>query len=83
MSNSFPTQLFEAEKQQLMDRLLEENRNGIISPADLQVLQGLVEEAEKLMMENAKNLAATADPQPATIGATPVTIWIKPTAASK
>ncbi|MEZ6079874.1 MAG: hypothetical protein R3C56_30640 [Pirellulaceae bacterium] len=46
-----------------MDRLLEENRNGIISPADLQVLQGLVEEAEKLMMENAKNLAATADPQ--------------------
>lgn len=83
MSNSFPTQLFEAEKQQLMDRLLEENRNGIISPADLQVLQGLVEEAEKLMMENAKNLAATADPQPPTIGATPVTIWSKPTAASK
>lgn len=45
-----------------MDHLLKENRNGIISLADLQVLQGLVEEAEKLLMENAKNLAATADP---------------------
>jgi hypothetical protein len=65
-------------KQQRMDDLLERNREGAITTAERAKLQRLVREAEQLMVENAKRLAAfheqtTAAPS----GATPVTVWVK------
>lgn len=71
-------------KQQLMDRLLEENQNGSLSSHDAAALCALVEEAERLMVENAKALETlTQCEQPnRPVGAVPVTVWIKPSIAA-
>ena len=58
MSASQPLRRFASEKQELMDRLLERNQNGLLSVEDAEVLRKLVDEAELLMIENAKSLEA-------------------------
>jgi len=71
-------------KQQRMDDLLERNREGAITAAEKAKLQELVAEAEQLMVENAKRLAAFHEQEAgAPSGATPVTVWIKPTPAER
>lgn len=74
-----PTRLA-PEKQTLLDKLLNENSEGTISDADRAVLLELVAEAERLMVENAKQLADFAEQEsPAVPGnAVPVTVWVKP-----
>lgn len=66
-------------KQRRMDALLERNREGAITAAERAKLQGLVREAEQLMVENAKRLAAFHEQETnaAPSGATPVTVWLK------
>jgi hypothetical protein len=66
-------------KQQRMDDLLERNREGVITTAEKAKLQALVAEAEQLMVENAKRLAAFHEQETieAPSGATPVTVWVK------
>ena len=73
-----------AAKQQRMDHLLERNREGDITSAEKAKLKQLVEEAEQLMVENAKRLAAfhkQTSEVPST--AVPVTVWVKPAPAER
>ena len=68
-----------------MDELLERNREGAITAAEKAKLKELVAEAEQLMAENAKRLAAfhrheTADMPSAAV---PVTVWVKPAPAER
>ncbi|MBI2949514.1 MAG: hypothetical protein HYY23_17900 [Verrucomicrobia bacterium] len=66
-------------KQQRMDELLDRNREGVITAAEKAKLHALVADAEQLMVENAKRLAAFHEQEAseAPSGATPVTIWVK------
>lgn len=83
MSASQPLRRFAIEKQALLDRLLEQNQNGLLSAEDAEVLRNLVDEAERLMVENARSLeAATQSERPASSSAVPVTVWIKPSATT-
>ena len=77
---SFQMRAFDSDKQLLMDQLLEQNQNGTISDSDKQQLRGLVEEAERLMAENARMLAAYAkeDREGNSGTPVPVTVWVKP-----
>ena len=72
-------------KQQRMDELLERNREGALTPAETAKLRAIVAEAEQLMVENAKRLAAfhAQETTKAPSGATPVTVWIKPAPAGR
>ncbi len=72
-------------KQQRMDKLLERNREGALTAAEKAKLQGLVAEAEQLMVENAKRLAAFHEQEAteAPSGATPVTVWVKAAPAGR
>lgn len=83
MSASQPIRRFAVEKQALMDRLLEQNQNGLLSVEDADVLRDLVDDAERLMIENAKSLqAATQSERPQSSSAVPVTVWVKPSATT-
>jgi hypothetical protein len=70
---------FPAAKQRRMDRLLDKNQEGTITAKEKTALEQLVADAEALMVENLKRLAAfskaTASRPPA--NATPVTIWVQ------
>jgi hypothetical protein len=60
MKRSIPpkVQRFPAAKQRRLDRLLEKNSEGTITSRDKATLEQLVAEAEQLMVENARRLAA-------------------------
>lgn len=69
---------FPAAKQERMDELLDKNGEGKISPVERSELEQLVEDAEKLMVENARRLASFAEgeaPRPSQ-GGVPVTVWV-------
>lgn len=74
-----------AAKQQRMDELLEKNGEGAITVAEKATLKELVAEAEHLMAENAKRLAAFQKQQTteAPSAAIPVTVWVKPEPAGR
>lgn len=69
-----------AAKQRLMDELLEKNGEGTITSVEAAKLKGLVADAEQLMVENAKRLAAfhECETTEAPVGAVPVIVWVKP-----
>ncbi len=82
MSTSQPLLRFPSEKQELMDRLLERNQNGLLSVEDTEVLRSLVDEAERLLVENAKSLEAFTQSEPPNCSSpVPVTVWVKPSAS--
>ena len=60
MNQSGPPKLtkFSAAKQRRLDALLDENSEGTITPRGKARLEQLVAEAERLMVANAKKLAA-------------------------
>lgn len=66
-------------KQVRMDELLERNREGTVTSAEKAQLKELVTEAEQLMVENAKRLAAFQKREQAKVpsGVVPVTVWMK------
>jgi hypothetical protein len=68
-----------------MDELLERNREGAITAAEKAKLKELVAEAEQLMAENAKRLAAFHKQETSEVpsGAIPVTVWVKPEPAGR
>ena len=69
-----------ATKQQRLDRLLEKNSEGSITPKEKASLEQLVAEAEEWMVANARRLAEFAKGQAAhpPAGAVPVTVWVQP-----
>ena len=71
---------FPAAKQRRLDQLLDKNSEGIITDSERLSLTNLVAEAEQLMVENAKRLAAFAltEPTSSRRGAVPVTVWVQP-----
>ncbi len=71
---------FPVAKQQQLDNLLAKNADGTVTPDEQQRLQTLVNEAEELMVTNAKLLADFARSQSPTAPpqAVPVTVWVNP-----
>jgi hypothetical protein len=71
---------FPAAKQRRLDELLEKNGDGTITRKEKVKLEQLVAEAEKLMVANARRLAAFSRNQgvSAPTGAVPVTVWVQP-----
>ncbi len=70
---------FPAVKQRRLDRLLEKNSEGEISPSERETLEALVAEAEEWMIANVKRFAEfskSESPSPPT-GAVPVTVWVQ------
>jgi hypothetical protein len=69
-------------KQRRLDRLLDKNSEGEITPSEHAALTKLVAEAEDLMVENAKRLAAFAKDEANGVpkNAVPVTVWVQPQA---
>lgn len=82
MSNVKPPTLkqFARPKQRRLDELLSKNSEGCITDAERRRLTSLVDEAERLMVENAKRLAAYAEREGSGIppDAVPVTVWLTP-----
>ena len=85
MDSATPPRLvkFPAAKQRRLDRLLEKNSEGTITPKEKLKLEQLVAEAEKLMVANARRLAEFARKQKRRppSDAVPVTIWVQPNSA--
>jgi hypothetical protein len=73
-------QKFPAAKQRRLDRLLEKNSEGTITPREKTALTQLVEEAERWMVANGQRFAEFAKRQavPPPAGAVPVTVWVQP-----
>ena len=71
---------FPAAKQQRLDELLEKNPTGTLTPREKERLHALVDEAEALMVANAKLLSDFAKRQssPPPSQAVPVTVWVSP-----
>ncbi len=68
-----------SQKQQRLDELLEKNSEGDITAGERNELESLVEEAERLMVANARRLAEFAQQRTGVpTGAVPVTVWVKP-----
>lgn len=72
-----------AAKQRRLDELLAKNSDGTLTPHEQIRLQELVDEAEALMVANAKLLAdfAKRETPSAPDQAVPVTVWVVPEAA--
>ena len=70
---------FAAAKQRRLDRLLEKNSDGSITPDERVRLEQLVSDAERLMVANAKRLARFSENESARApgDAVPVTVWVK------
>jgi len=87
MTKRLPPKLgkFSAPKQRVMDSLLEKNSDGRITPAEKVRLECLVEEAERLMVDNAKRLAEFNSKRQTAggSGAVPVTVWVQPARAGR
>lgn len=68
-----------ADKQQRLDALLAKNSESAITPEQRSELEALVDEAEKLMVSNARRLAEFSQQSAGTpTSAVPVTVWVKP-----
>lgn len=79
MKKAVPPKLpkFPRAKQRRLDRLLDKNSEGTITPKEKATLEELVAEAEQLMVANARRLAKFYHrDRPA--GAVPVTVWVQP-----
>jgi hypothetical protein len=76
---------FPAPKQRRLDALLDKNSEGTITAREKDTLARLVAEAERLMIENAKRLAAftKAHSTRAAKRGTPVTLWVHSEGAGK
>jgi hypothetical protein len=87
MSNRNPPRIrtLSPAKQRRLDQLLAKNAEGVITLREKRTLEGLVAEAEALMVANAQRLAEFARSQSpqAPITAVPVTVWINPELADK
>lgn len=87
MPNHLPPKLskLSALKQRTMDALLEKNSEGTITPAEKARLERLVEEAEQLMVVNAKRLADFNGKRIAakSSNAVSVTVWVQPARAGR
>ena len=72
--------MFPAAKQRVLDQLLDKTGAGTITPNERVRLEQLVEEAERLMVANARRMARFAESESASVpvGAIPVTVWVKP-----
>jgi hypothetical protein len=71
---------FPAAKQRRLDALLERNAEGSLTAKETAILQSLVAEAERLMVDNGQRLAEftrTKSPRPP-VNAVPVTVWVNP-----
>jgi hypothetical protein len=81
MKKSMPPRLerFSPAKQRRLDRLLEKNAEGTISIKEKVKLEGLVAEAEQVMVKNAKRLAefAQGEAAPSRKSGVPVTVWVQ------
>lgn len=68
-----------------MDALLEKNSDGTITPIEKVRLEKLVDEAERLMVINAKRLADfnVKRQAPEDSNAVPVTVWVQPARAGR
>jgi hypothetical protein len=81
MRKATPPQLrpFPAAQQRRLDRLLDKNSAGTITPAEKKTLEQLVALAEACMVENSRRIAEFCQSQgeypPA--GAVPVTVWVQ------
>jgi hypothetical protein len=81
VKNTSPPKLkkFPATKQRRLDQLLEKNSEGTITSGERVKLQRLVDEAERLMAENARRLADFSRSDAAVpADAVPVTVWVSP-----
>lgn len=76
---------FPAAKQRRLDRLLEKNSDGTITPREKARLEQLVAEAEQLMVANARRLAKFVHSERvrAPVNAVPVTVWVQPEHAGR
>ena len=76
---------FPAAKQRLLDQLLESSSEGTITKDERHALERLVEEAERLMVANAKRLARFSQSEAAGVpsAAVPVTVWVRPEPAER
>ena len=87
MKKAAPPRLarFPAAKQRRLDQLLEKNSGGTITPAEKAKLEALVAEAERLMVANARRLAAFSRNEQggAPDGGVPVTVWVRPERAGR
>lgn len=74
-----------ASKQRRLDRLLDKNSEGTITPKERAKLEALVAEAEALMVANAKRLANFARGRGGSPRgkAVPVTVWVQPATATR
>jgi hypothetical protein len=75
-----PIKRLPAAKQRLMDKLLDKNSEGKISPSEKAALNKLVAEAEQLTIANGKALARFAQSSSVkdSAHAVPVTVWVTP-----
>jgi len=82
MSKKVPPKLkqFAPLKQRRLDELLTKNAEGCITDAEKHRLTSLVDEAEQLMVENARRLAAYTEREGSGVppDAVPVTVWLTP-----
>ena len=71
---------FSPTKQRRLDELLEKNAEGTITPREKSRLEQLVEEAERLMVDNARRLARFSKSEAGRVptGAVPLTVWVHP-----
>jgi hypothetical protein len=78
-------QKFPTAKQRRLERLLEQNSAGTITPKDKAALERLVAAAEQLMVANLKKLAdfARAQQRGAPAKGIPVTVWVQPQPAER
>ena len=81
MKRNMPSKLrkFPAAKQRSLDELLEKSSEGTISGNERKRLEQLVEEAEELMVANARLLARFTEAESAIYPTVPVTVWVTPT----
>ena len=79
-----PTKKLSAPKQRRLHELLEKNSEGTITRTEALRLAKLVNEAEQLMVENARRLAEFVDGEGnVAAGAVPVTVWVRPEPAER
>jgi len=78
-------QKFPTAKQRRLDRLLEKNSEGTITPKEKTALAQLVAEAELWMVANGRRLAefSKREAVPPSARAVPVTVWIRPQDAER
>jgi hypothetical protein len=76
---------FPAAKQRLLDQLLDKNSEGTITSGERAKLEQLVDQAEHLMVSNAKRLARFVQirREGKPTRAVPVTVWVHPNSVER